>query len=138
MAICGTCGNESARVRTVFAESGESRDQCPSCDPQTFEKFTAPSDKKIWIGPEVRPNDYEKKYDSEGVYYEPKPEATAELERNLFVSTEEKEKYERALAKKRTENRQGALTPEQIAEALKRADAMVRPLIEDKERTFIV
>lgn len=138
MALCGNCGREEFRIRSVFTESGEARDECPSCCPQSFDKRTDPSDKKIWIGPEYAPNDYEKRYDKDGVYYMPKPEVTAERERNLFVNTEEKEQYARAVEKKRIEGRKHSLTPEEIQEAIKRADAMVRPMIEDKETTYLV
>lgn len=137
MAICSTCGHESQRIRTVFRGS-ESKDECPSCCPQSFEKQTDPSDKKIWIGPEYAPNDYEKRYDSDGVYYMPKPEVTAERERRLFVDSDEEEAYARALEKKRREGRKEPLTPAELEQAIKRANEMIRPLIEDKETTFIV
>lgn len=139
MSVCGNCGNGSPYARTIFGENpAGDRHECPSCAPQSFEKLSAPSDKKIWIGPEYAPNDYEKRYDADGLYYMPKPEVTAEREKNLFVDTDEKEKYARAVEKKRIEGRKHALTPEEVEEALKRANAMVRPMIEDKETTYLV
>lgn len=139
MPLCRNCNTDSPFARTIFGETpAGDRDECPNCTPQSFDKFAAPSDKKIWIGPEYAPNDYEKRYDSEGVYYMPKPEVTAEREKNLFVDTEEKQKYERAVEKKRREGRKDPLTPEEVAEAIKRAEAMVRPMIEDPETTYLV
>lgn len=138
MSICGNCGQEGSRIRSVFTESGEARDECPSCCPQSFDKHTAPSDKKIWIGPEYAPNDYEKRYDSDGVYYMPKPEVTAERERRLFVDTDEEAKYAAALEKKRREGRKTPMTPQELEHALKRAEELVRPMIEDPDTTYIV
>src|SRR5262249_33288985 len=112
------------------------QDECPVCCPQSFEKQTDPSDKKIWIGPEVRPNDYEKRYDSDGVYYEPKPEATAELEANIFRDSDEAEAYQRALEQKRLTRRTAPLTESEEAQAIRKVDALLRPLIEDKETAY--
>jgi len=137
MAICGTCGAETTRLRTIVRDGGN-QDECPQCCPQSFAKATDPSDKKIWIGPEYAPNDYEKRYDSEGVYYVPKPEVTAARERRLLVNTEEEEAYARALEKKRLEGRKHPMTPLELEQALKRADELIRPLVEDPNTTFIV
>ncbi len=138
MASCRSCGFEGARIRSVFTESGEARDECPNCAPQSFEKQIDPSDKKIWIGPETRPNDYEKHYDSDGVYYVPKPEVTAALERRLFVDTEEEAAYARAVEKKRKEGRKLPMNSAELEQAIKRANDMIRPMVEDPDRTFIV
>jgi hypothetical protein len=111
-------------------------DECPQCAPQSFEKHADPSDKKIWIGPEVRPNDYEKRYDSEGVFYEPKPEVTAELEAKVFQDSDEEARYRQALDKKRAERRTRKMTAAELHEAVSKVDRWFRPLIEDPDVSY--
>lgn len=116
-------------------------DECPACAPQSFEKQTDPSDKKLWIGPEVRPNDYEKCYDADGLIYMPKPEITAELEQQAcglksVRSQEEKEAQERALAEKRNTRRTRPMTSSEVQKALNIVDLYFRPLIEDPEVSY--
>lgn len=135
MAICGNCGAESTRLRTFIYEDA-TRDECPACAPQSFEKITDPSDKKIWIGPETRPNDYEKRYDSDGVFYMPKPEATAELERKAFKEADYDEKYAAAVERKRKNRCMRNLTPLEVASAIAKANSMFEPLITDPNTNY--
>jgi hypothetical protein len=61
------CGADSSRTRTTFPASG-TKTVCPTCEPSEFaEAFIAPSDNKIWLGPEVYPTLY--KRDAEGKYH---------------------------------------------------------------------
>lgn len=136
MAICGNCGAEGQRIRSRWVKGMQIPDECPACAPQTFEKQADPSDKKIWIGPEVRPNDYEKRYDKDGLIYMPKPEVTAELEAKVFQDSDEKEQYERALAKKRIERRTQPLTGSELAQVLRQVDECLRPLVEDQTTAY--
>ena len=141
MAICGNCGAEGNRIRSRWAKDTQLTDECPSCSPQSFEKQTDPSDKKLWIGPEVRPNDYEKRYDLDGVYYMPKPEVTAELERKAcgrdsVAAQEEREQMARAAQKKRAQRRTTPLSQSELQRALARVDEFFRPLIEDPNVSY--
>lgn len=103
MATCGSCGAQSTRIRSRWKDSIQLPDECPFCAPQTFEKHTDPSVKKIWIGPEYNPNAYEKRYDEDGIYYQAKPEFTAEQEAKACLSSEEREAIERKRKTRRTE-----------------------------------
>jgi hypothetical protein len=136
MAICGNCGAETTRVRSRWEKNVQLADECPQCAPQSFEKQSDPSDKKIWIGPEVRPNDYEKRYDSEGVFYKPKPEITAELEAKVFRDSDEEVSYRRALDKKRAERRTREMSAAELHEAVSKVDRWFRPLIEDPDVSY--
>lgn len=130
MAKCSNCGNEGPRVRSRWTEDGQLPDECPKCAPQSFEKFTTPSDNKIWPGWEAHPNEYEKKYDKDGVIYERKPEYRAEQEERLRNMTEdEKAAQERAIAKKRKERRTTPMDAIEEAAALRRAEEIASWLI---------
>ena len=123
MAICSNCGAEGTRVRSRWNEKGaQLPDECPSCAPGSFEKFTVPSDKKIWMGFEANPNQYEKRYDSDGVFYLRKPEYRAEQEQRLSSETEdEKDARLRAEAKKRSERRTRPMDPDELLMAVRKA-----------------
>lgn len=140
MAVCETCGNETARVRTSWTKEGvRLADECPSCAPQTFEKQTDPSNKKIWIGPEYAPNDYERVNGELRM----KPEAVADLEasavgRKSVAYTEEQEAIERAKEQKRASRRTAPLDSIEQILALKRIDEILRPMIEDETTAYEV
>lgn len=125
MSVCGACGHEGTRIRTVFPEDGGQRDECPQCAPESFEKFTAPSDKKIWMGFEAHANEYEKKYDEKTgeVFYERKPEYRAEQEAKLMEATEEERLAQRrAEADKRATRRTTPMDSVEYAAALRKAE----------------
>lgn len=123
MAICGNCKAESARIKTHFLEGGGQSDECPSCAPSSFEKFTDPSDKKIWAGYEAHPNEYVKRYDQEGLIYDRKPEYRAEQEQRLVEQTEEERiAQDKAVAKKRAERRTTSMDRVELAAALHKAE----------------
>lgn len=130
MAVCSTCGHASTRVRSRWNEKGARLpDECHYCQPQNFEKVTDPSDKKIWMGFEAHPNEYEKRYDGDGVFYIRKPEYRAEQEQKLGTATEDEAAAEkRAIAKKRKERRTEPMNESEtlaaIAKAKQIADAL--------------
>lgn len=141
MALCGNCGAAGNRIRSRWEKDVQLPDECPACAPQSFEKQTDPSDKKIWIGPEVRPNDYVKTYDQDGLIYMPKPEVTAELEQQAcglksVASQEEREATEKAKAEKRNTRRTHPMTASEIEKAMNLVDLYFRPLIEDPEVSY--
>jgi hypothetical protein len=97
-------------------------DICPHCSPESFEKFSNPSDQKIWMGFEANPNQYEKRYDSEGVFYIRKPEYRAQQENTLRAETEEERtNRERAEARKRAERRTEPMSVEEETAAMRKA-----------------
>lgn len=115
MAICQNCNAETSRVRTHWTEDGSQFDECPQCAPGSFEKFTAPSDKKIWMGYEAHPNEYVKAGDGG---YDRKPEYRAEQEAKLTDLTEEERKAQaRAIAKKRATRRTEPMTEAELISA---------------------
>jgi hypothetical protein len=127
MTVCSNCGAEVTRSRIIWSEDGTKREECRHCAPDSFEKFTVPSDKKPWMGWEAHPNEYEKRYDKDGIIYERKPEYRAEQEQKLKESTEEeKQALERATRKKRAERRTAPMTPAELAAATRRAEEIAR------------
>ena len=119
MAICGNCGTETTRIRTVFPADGATHDECPTCAPSSFEKFTAPSDKKIWMGYEAHPNEYTQGPDGG---YDRKPEYRAEQEQKLREETEEERTNRlKAEAEKRATRRTRPLDPVELAAAVAKA-----------------
>lgn len=130
MAICSNCKAEGPRVRSRWTEDGQLPDECPNCAPSSFEKVTDPSDKKIWMGFEAHPNEYDKRYDTLGPFYVRKPEYRAEQEERLRNMTEdEKAAQERAIAKKRAERRTTPMDAVEEAAALRRAEEIASWLV---------
>lgn len=115
MAVCGACGEQTSRLKTKF--KGESSvDCCPQCAPEEFtEKFTVPSDKRIWVGHEYMPNMYKKLDDGT---YEAKDELRADTEAQVTKESEDdKLAYETAVEKKRSERRTRPMSEEEIRAA---------------------
>jgi hypothetical protein len=120
VSLCTNCNTESTRIRIVYAEDGEQRVECPHCAPGAFEKFTAPSDKKIWMGYEAHPNEYVK---SEDGGYDRKPEYRAEQEQKMLEATaEEQERQRQAEANKRATRRTEAMSAAEMNAALRKAE----------------
>jgi hypothetical protein len=127
MSVCGTCKAEGTRIRTIWAEDGTQRDECPSCAPANFEKFTVPSDKKIWMGYEAHPNEYVKADDGG---FDRKPEYRAEQEQKLAEATaEERETQRRAEEYKRATRRTDPMDAAEEAAALRRAEEIADWLV---------
>lgn len=120
MAICGNCGAESARIRSRWDDKGRPlSDQCHACAPETFDKFTAPSDKKIWMGYEAHPNEYVQAADGG---YDRKPEYRAEQEAKLVQGANDDAEAQRiAEERKRAERRTEPMTPTELRYALEKA-----------------
>src|SRR5882724_209934 len=128
MAFCSNCGADRSRVRSRWTEKGEQLpDECPNCSPDSFEKFTAPSDKKIWMGYEAHPNEYVKAEDGG---YDRKPEYRAEQEQKLAETTsEEREAQSKAEVNKRAYRRTTPMDRVELSMALRRAEAIASSLI---------
>ena len=119
MAVCGNCGAQGARVRSRWDKGVQLPDECPQCAPQSFEKFTAPSDKKIWMGYEAHPNEYVKAEDGG---YDRKPEYRAEQEGRLQRETEDERLEREAVeASKRANRRTNPLDASETLAALAKA-----------------
>lgn len=120
MPVCGNCGAEGARIRSRWGAKGEPLpDECPNCAPQSFEKFTAPSDKKIWMGYEAHPNEYVKAGDGG---FDRKPEYRAEQEAKLGAETEEERELRMtAEAHKRATRRTEPMTQAEFEQAVRKA-----------------
>lgn len=130
MSICGNCGVESTRIKTHFCEDGSQYDECPQCNHSAFEKMTDPSDKKIWMGYEAHPNEYEKQYDKDGLIFMRKPEYRAEQEQRLMQQTEEeRERQARAIAKKRATRRTEPMTESETLAAVRKASEIASWLV---------
>lgn len=128
MAVCGTCKSETPRVRTLFTDRGGIPlkvpvDECPHCAPDGFgERFTMPSDKRLAMGWEAYPKDYEKRENPQGGYlYAEKEEATADLEARLSARPpEEIEAYNKALERRRAYGRKKPMTAVEIEQVKNR------------------
>lgn len=128
MAVCFNCGTEGVRVRSRWDGKGNRLpDECPQCSPGSFEgKFTAPSDKKIWMGYEAHPNEYVKAEDGG---YDRKPEYRAEQEAQLALpATDEREAQARAVARKRAERRTAPMSTDEMLTALNKARMIANAL----------
>jgi len=127
MANCSNCGSESTRVRSRWTDKGvQLPDECPACAPQSFEKFTAPSDKKIWMGYEAHPNEYVRAADGG---FDRKPEYRAEQEQKLCQATEdEKAREEQVAARKRANRRLTPMTAAEMTAALAKAAEIAEAL----------
>jgi hypothetical protein len=126
MAICGNCGAQGSRVRSRWTEKTQLPDECPHCAPQSFEKFTAPSDKKIWMGYEAHPNEYELAPDGG---YDRKPEYRAEQEVKLAQETDdERDARLRAESNKRASRRTMPMDTTETLSAIAKARLLANAL----------
>jgi hypothetical protein len=133
VAECSTCGSESPRVRSRWDEKGQQLpDECPSCAPGSFEKFSNPSDKKIWMGYEAHPNEYVKAEDGG---YDRKPEYRHELELYLpKPASDEQEATLLAVERKRRERRTLPMDSAEYAHALAKAKQIAEALDDSPRR----
>ena len=119
MGICNQCGHEGTRIRSRWLEGIQLPDECPNCAPTSFEKFSAPSDKKIWMGYEAHPNEYVRSADGG---YDRKPEYRTEQEERLRNETEEERNTRlRAESRKRSARRTAQMDSVEFHSALRRA-----------------
>jgi hypothetical protein len=118
--ICANCGSKVARSRVIWNEDGAKREECMQCSPSSFDKFTAPSDKKIWMGYEAHPNEYVKAPDGG---YDRKPEYRAEQEAKISQQTEEEQEAQRrAEDEKRKTRRTDPMDAVELAQAMGKAE----------------
>ena len=119
MAVCGNCGAIGPRVRSRWQEGQQLPDECPQCAPQTFEKQTNPSDKKIWMGYEAHPNEYVKAEDGG---FDRKPEYRAEQENQLRQpAADDVEQQRVADERKRASRRTMPMDTQETLQALAKA-----------------
>lgn len=120
MAMCGNCKAESTRVRSRWNENEQLPDECPNCAPDSFGKFTMPSDRKLWMGYEAHPNEYVKAPDGG---YDRKPEYRAEQEAKLSEETEEERQTRLNIeAKKRATRRTEPMNEIELQAAMRKAE----------------
>jgi hypothetical protein len=78
------------------------------------------------MGWEAHPNEYEKKYDKDGLIYERKPEYRAEQEARLRQPTEdEREAQRKAEEKKRATRRTEPMNQAELSVAMRKAEELV-------------
>jgi hypothetical protein len=120
---CGNCGAETSRGKVTFDEKGRMvRERCKYCAPEEFaEAFRAPSDQKIYAGPDAMPNMYTR--DSEGVYHA-KDELIADTAANW-----ENGPTERARAHKAATRRTEPLTPAEIEATRRWGEEVLGPAL---------
>lgn len=120
---CGNCSAFTSRGVLVFDEKGRKlREYCKYCNPENFEAFRAPSDKKIYAGPDAMPNMY--KRDNEGMYHA-KDELIADTAAGWDAGPTELARQRKA-ATRRTE----PLTPEEVEKTRRWAEEVLKPAVE--------
>jgi ribosomal protein S27AE len=128
MALCGTCGAQTARIRQTFTAGGKPlatpKDECPNCAPQSFEKHTDPSDLRLWTGPQVDPAHYKRTEDG----YQASDSVLQDLEDWATREEEDTERNERFLAQRRAycAARRKPETPAEKADNDAKARAFIR------------
>lgn len=121
---CANCHAEASRSSVTFDDKGRVvRECCPHCDPQHFaEPFRAPSDNKIYSGPEAMPNRY--KLGSDGVLH-----ATDELIADTAAEWD-RGPLQRAIEHKRATRRTEPLSEAEKAATARWAEQVLRPALE--------
>jgi len=121
--LCANCGEETSRGKVTYDEKGEKvGERCPQCAPEEFDSpFRAPSDQKIYAGPDAMPNMYTR--DAEGVYHA-KDELIADT-----AAQWESGPTERARAHKAATRRTEPLTPEEIEATRRWGEEVLGPAL---------
>lgn len=136
MATCGNCGAQESRVRSRWLKGKQLPDECPQCAPESFDKFTMPSDKKIWMGYEAHPNEY---VHAEDGGFDRKPEYRAEQEAKLALGDADDLRIqaiaeEDKRATRRTEPMTASETLQALAKARMIANAMEQAVVESERQ----
>lgn len=130
MAICGGCGADRTRVRTIFNPDGTVRvEECPSCAPGSFDpEWLLAKGATPW---EAYPGKYDKISNPDGsVTWRAKEEWTQDTEDKIRASYEKVDAKEAAaIEKKRASRRTEPMTPAEIEAATNR----FRPYFEDRQ-----
>lgn len=119
MAICGSCGREGSRIRTIF-HGKVTEDECPGCKPGSFEpKWLTERGAMGW---EAYPTMYRKiEAPDGGVGYEATDEMRADTEARLSRPCQEDvENEQRQLAERKA---YVASAPKQLTQAQIKAAA---------------
>ena len=130
MAICGSCGSETLKTRTIFEVEGrqlpEPKDECPVCAPGSFERQQDPSEKKIWMSWERDAAHYKRTYDKDGLVMMPSDSVLQDLQDAVSKqkSGEELQAGEAAIEEKRASRRTTPMTPDEQLAAINRARAI--------------
>lgn len=121
MAVCGGCGEQSSRTKTILTDDKGNLlkkpiEFCKLCKPEEFERWQDPSNKKGAWAFQAEPHKYIKRYREDGmVVYEGKDETRADLEDQLAKpAADDMAKYEAALERKRRTRRTTPLTPAEL------------------------
>ena len=134
--ICGSCGNEARRVRTLFEVDGKPLpiplDECEFCahggqhfDPDWMRHKPVP----LW---ESRPWLYTRKQNPDGGWmYVPTDENLADLEAQVCApASDDVQAEQEAKEKKRATRRTEPLTGEELSRALARANRIATECVE--------
>jgi hypothetical protein len=116
MALCGNCNQHSLRIRQDYDERNRFlREYCVLCKPEKFyeQPVTAPSDKKIYVGPDALPNMY---YQGTGGVLRAKDELLQDT-MNVVQSDPDAEARKKAIEKKRRNRRTDPMTRAEIQAA---------------------
>jgi len=118
------CGRESSRQRITFDQHGNALFCiCPSCAPQDFaDPFRAPSDNKIYSGPQAMPNLYKRGPDD---VYRAKDELIADT-----AALWDEGPTARAIQRKRQER--SSLTPEEIEKTKRWGEEVLAPILREQ------
>jgi hypothetical protein len=129
MAICGGCGADRTRTRTIFNENGTVRtEECQSCAPGSFEPdWLTAKGATPW---EAYPDKYTKITNPDGsITYRSTDEWRQDSEDKLRASYERADQIEAyKVEEKRRNRRTTPMTPDEIA----RATNIWRPYFEDR------
>ena len=126
MAICGTCGSEALKTRTIFEVNGqklpEPKDECPNCAPDHFERFQDPSEKKIWMSWEKDAAHYRREYDKDGPIMMPSDSVLQDLQDSVCKpSGEELQAGAAAIEEKRSNRRTTPMSSDEVLMAINKA-----------------
>lgn len=137
MAICGNCGAETRRVRTVMTTNGgktllpenQRKDECPVCAPDAFPPAWLTA--RGVMGWEAYAEKYDKIELPDGrIGYRAKEEFRQDTEDRIRSgSVEEQKKYAAALERKRQTRRTAPMTEDEIRARIER----IRPVYEDRQ-----
>lgn len=129
MAICGGCGADRTRTRTIFNANGTVRkEECQSCAPGSFDpQWLHAKGATAW---EAYPTKYEKFTLPDGrTGYRAKEEWRQDSEDKIRAAYERADDPDKeAVEKKRKTRRTTPMTPDEIAAATNRW----RPVLEDR------
>lgn len=131
MAVCGSCGADTTRIRTTFHQGGTQTDECDKCKPNSFDPQWLNA--RLVQAHEAFPNLYKKTTDAAGrTIYVSTEERQADLAAKLSARPKDEVEAERkAIEKRRMNRRTSPMTPGEVDQALKR----LRPSMQAKAQS---